>query len=631
MASSPVHTFALSPSNSRTLSFVPQLSLSNGNMATDLLRRFHIRKPSRKGSSLTPRPLSQADADALSSELTSGSSTNLTRSASTIDHRRGSPLADKINLRHPQNVSFGSDVRGNEPISASGDERNLRALEELHDEDLSEAALPSTSTTNRTLDKELMDSDDGENQNKDSNIGPVGRADGAADARNKSTNGVERPAQSPKEQDINALRTQLWKAREQRDALETELKQRQQEWNRKAGETNRSSRSKASVESQHLGDLQKRNEEMTKQNKYLEDKINVFQREMTEIQKRCSVLGLEINRLEKELRDRENKISAATVEMEALRSNRDSIAAELQQTQAMRNRAERASELSEQQLRHALTVLKEQLNESAKQNQSLQSDIEFYRMTLADRNNIIAYLNSTMANLYAEKVTIRSEVEQQWVGKLMQMRERVERIVERMEGWQKEEGKYIDECKGIAATLAGMLQEPAIQPGALGRRGSQRRSSIAEAQSTGKVPFDIPGSPGSRGGSDLTTWEALRERNVEARSSVPRFTDPTAVVEHHDSPNPEDEVTPNSPQSQQSPTEPGTLTGHSTVQSPTPISHQRSISNHKDQSSSLSPPPRAKDTAYTTFRAPRSRVPSTQTFGGDSKARLSDESNASSL
>ncbi|KAI8922487.1 hypothetical protein DFJ77DRAFT_26741 [Powellomyces hirtus] len=333
------------------------------------------------------------------------------------------------------------------------------------------ATIVTTPTTEHSESSVMRESSEGQEEDESESVTVTGLEFGPPE--NKSSvvqidESSAAPAEaqgSSSEQDDEAgpLQKQLWQAREQRDALDAQLAQRTRELSKRQSELFALEKSQkmelAKALQQQKEDLTadtgSRIRELEAGLEIMSEELRMFQRESGEVQQRCSVLGLQVNRMSQELQDRDDRIEKLEMEVKTLKETRERITAQFQHTQAVKNSVQAKAEATQAQLRHTISLLKAELKERDTQIASLKTDMEFHRLALSDRANVVNYLN---ASLQAEKQQAKEQTELDST-RLLYMRERMKHVVDRMETWRREEFNCIEECQNVVNVLNGIVEE----------------------------------------------------------------------------------------------------------------------------------------------------------------------------
>ncbi|KAJ3023162.1 hypothetical protein HKX48_004103 [Thoreauomyces humboldtii] len=280
--------------------------------------------------------------------------------------------------------------------------------------------------------------------------------------------------QSAVQDDAVSLKKQLWQTREERDFLNAELSVRSCELKRRLSEAatlerckklelDRSLCQEKDTWSAKLKKATARIDELETTNASLVDELSMMRRDSTELQSRCSVLGLEINRLVDDVASREIRVQDLSAELNALYTTCEQVTAQLHQS-TMRHISQHSAEGIEANLRDGMSQLRTELDKKSAHIKALQSDIDSYRVALTERGNMISYLNTSVSTLQADQHRAKREAELESSGRLLNMRERMKTLVARMDSWRREEVQCVEECQEIVAVLNGLVDEQQQEP-----------------------------------------------------------------------------------------------------------------------------------------------------------------------
>ncbi|KAJ3157906.1 hypothetical protein HDU89_000285 [Geranomyces variabilis] len=253
------------------------------------------------------------------------------------------------------------------------------------------------------------------------------------------------------------LQKELWKAREQRDDFHRQLAAANLEISKRRSDILLLERSrKQEIEdalheqkkdlSALMTELESRNTGLEASTETLCEQVKTLLREMSDVKARCGVLGLEINRLTATLVDRDNHIKSLDAELRVSKAAGEALAEKCQQGLDTKTGNEQAVEDIEQNM-----ALTEELNEKKTEIAALQSDMEAHRIALAERENTVAYLSASLAEVEAETV-------------ICQLRERIKSLVDRVENWRQDEYKCVADCQQIVAALSALVDERENKP-----------------------------------------------------------------------------------------------------------------------------------------------------------------------
>ncbi|KND00215.1 uncharacterized protein SPPG_04550 [Spizellomyces punctatus DAOM BR117] len=235
-----------------------------------------------------------------------------------------------------------------------------------------------------------------------------------------------------KDQEIGLLRNQLWQTREQRDKLDKELSEANHELAKRTTEMqalekkhkseldhavqnqkevltvqilqlkkeiedskeekSRAGQREAEVKSE-LENVKKQTDNFKQQKEKVESKVKDLQAQLEDVTVMVGELQAENKSLHQKLIDRDSESDATATQLKKLNEDKQRITAELQQTQAVRNKIAQTSEEHDKEYEQKMKALTDELNTTKKSCTKTQAELESTITALKEREKDLTAVN----------------------------------------------------------------------------------------------------------------------------------------------------------------------------------------------------------------------------------------------